>query len=148
MIFANKILEFLRETGTTRKDFAEDADVPLPTLNSILGGKTTNPTVLITVKLAKAADISLDALYGLKSKDMGQEEIDRINREYEKTKDQLAQAMKNYDEHMESKQDLIESLKRENAAQAARIESQVTAIFWLRCLIGLFAALFLLFLFI
>ncbi len=160
MVLAVKILEYLKETGTTRKDFAEKADVPLSTLNSILSEKNPNPTYPTVIKLARAAEISLDAIAGIKSKDMGSEEIERINKEYEKTKEQLQQSMKAHDEYMAQKQDIIASqnetikamkrtndaLREANAAQAARIDSQVKAIFWLRCLICLFVTLFLVFL--
>ncbi len=93
MILAEKVLDHLRETGTSRKDFAQIADIPLSTLNSFLNGKIQNPTYFTAIQLARAAGISLDAIGGITSPDMGAEEIRRIRTEYQQHADELTRTL-------------------------------------------------------
>lgn len=56
----NKIKKMMEEKGLGNKDLSVKAGVPLRTINNILGGITSNPTIDNMIAIAHALDCIVD----------------------------------------------------------------------------------------
>lgn len=66
-MIAQKLKHLKMERGLTNADLAEQTGIPLPTINRLVSGQTTNPTWDVMLSISDALDVPLDEFSGHQS---------------------------------------------------------------------------------
>lgn len=79
----NRIKKIKSEKGITNQELATLSDIPIGTLNKMLGSETKDPQISTIIKISQALEVSADYLIlGKKSEDKG-----NLNENYTKLND-------------------------------------------------------------
>lgn len=83
MLFKDIVLDEMQKQGITPLELSRIIDRPRTTVNNFLGPNSKSPSMELGGPIAKALQISLDALYDIKAPGMSDHELHRIQVEHE-----------------------------------------------------------------
>ncbi len=106
MPYIERLKAIRDERGFKNTVVSKLADIPLATVTRIFNGSTPNPTFETFVKLSIALGVSLDEIAGLR-----QPEAPPLDAHIENTLVSYAELLKERDERLREKDELIASLK-------------------------------------
>ena len=106
MPYIERLKAIRDERGFKNTVLSQLADLPLATVTRIFNGSTPNPTFETFVKLSIALGVSLDEIAGLR-----QPEAPPLDAHIENTLVSYAELLKERDERLREKDELIASLK-------------------------------------